>query len=286
MPTAMFDPSAQPRRTFRATITFLSLPLLLSASAVNTAFAQPAPVAPTPATPAPAAAPEPAATVPPAPAAEQPKQPPPAVVVSTPAPASAPSAQPAPQTKSADYDGPPLLLGDAKKKPAVGGYGGPTVAYTHMLNRDGVLIGGEGAVLVDHRLSFGGAGYAFSRSPDGPAAPDGTPREFFTGYGGFLIRYAVYSDIPVYASLGALIGGGALTLAPRQHDDEDTGDKVQTRGYFVAQPDVSLHVNATRWLRFGLVFGYRVATAVNDFDFKGSDMSGPVVGGNFQGGWF
>jgi len=266
------------------------LPSLLSAGAVNTAFAQSAPASstPAPAAPAaPAAAPESAPSAPVGPAVGPSVEPTPPVAApaAAPATASAPSAPPK-ETKAQEYDGPPLLLGHPNKKPVVGGYGGPTVAYTHMLNRDGVLVGGEGAVLIDHRLSFGGGGYVFSRSPDGPPAADGTPREFFTGYGGFVVRYAVYSDIPIYASVGALIGGGALTLAPRQHDDDDTSDKTETRGFFVAQPDISLHVNATRWLRFGLTFGYRIATAVNAFEFNGGDLSGPVVGGNFQGGWF
>jgi hypothetical protein len=203
-------------------------------------------------------------------------------------PAAVRSAAQPEQASHDEYDGPPLLLGDSKKKVKVGGYGGLTIAYSRMLNRDGMLVGGEGAVLVDHRLSFGAAGYVFSRSPDGPPAPDGTAREYFTGYGGVLIRYAIYSDLPVYASFGALIGGGAVTLAPRVHDDSDESqhENVKTRGYFVFQPDVSLHANATRWLRFGLIFGYRVATPVNDFDFHGGDVSGVVVGGSIQAGWF
>ena len=48
----------------------------------------------------------------------------------------------------------------------------------------------------------------------------------------------------------------------------------------------SLHVNATRWLRFGLTGGYRVATAVDDFDYGGDSMGGVVVGGNIEFGWF
>jgi len=55
----------------------------------------------------------------------------------------------------------------------MGGYGGLTVAYSRMLHRDGVLIGGEGALLVEHRLSLGGGGYGFSRTSAGPSAPDG-----------------------------------------------------------------------------------------------------------------
>lgn len=192
---------------------------------------------------------------------------------------------PPPPTRHEEYDGPPLLLGHKNKKPQIGGYGGPTIAYSRMLGRDGVLIGGEGGVLIDHRLTLGGAGYAFSRTPDGPPAPDGSPRNYFSGYGGFVIRYAVYADMPIYASLGLLLGGGAITLATRDHDHE--GDEnAEVRGYFVAQPDASLHVNLTRWLRVSLLGGYRIASGVEAFHYQASDISGAVVGGNIQGGWF
>jgi len=190
-----------------------------------------------------------------------------------------------------DYNGPPLLVsGKGKKKLQIGSYGGVTVAYTHMLHRDGVLVGGEGAVLLEHRLSIGGAGYGFARSPEGPPAADGTARDYFTGYGGVVIRYAVYSDIPLYASLGVLIGGGGISLAPHHdgHHDYDHGDHpdAKGRGYFVAQPDLSAHVNVTRWLRLSLTGGYRIATAVEGFGYAAQDVSGGFFGGNIQAGWF
>src|SRR4051794_35448579 len=42
-----------------------------------------------------------------------------------------------------------------------------TVAYSHMLHRDGALVGGDGAMLVEYPLTLGGAGYGFSRAPGG-----------------------------------------------------------------------------------------------------------------------
>jgi hypothetical protein len=156
-----------------------------------------------------------------------------------------------------------------------------------MLHQDGVLVGGEGAMLMEHRLSLGAAGYGFSRTPGGPPAPDGIARHYVTGYGGFMLRYAVYSDIPLYASFGVLVGGGAITLTPYHHDDADHhGEDVEVRGFFVFQPDVSLHANATRWLRFSLTAGYRVATGVDSFRYKADDIGGAVIGGNVQAGWF
>jgi hypothetical protein len=161
------------------------------------------------------------------------------------------------------------------------------IAYSHMLRKDGVLFGGEGAVLIDHRLSLGLAGYGFSRTPTAPPRVDGTPREFATGYGGVLFRYHAYADFPVYGSVGVLLGGGALSVYPEQQSDGDEweGDSDDARGYFVAQPDISLHVNVVRWLRFGLTFGYRFATAVDEYWYQASEMGGVLAGGNVQGGW-
>jgi hypothetical protein len=153
------------------------------------------------------------------------------------------------------------------------------------------------AVLVDHRVSIGLAGYLFSRTPRGPANYDGTPREFSTAYGGLLLRYALFADFPVYGSLGVLVGGGAVVLRDEweyyrrdRNLDADSDDYVTRRetsdGYFVAQPDITLHVNATRWLRVGVTGGYRFASAVQRFGYDSTAMSGAVVGGNIELGWF
>lgn len=209
-----------------------------------------------------------------------------------------PPAEPAPPSHN-DYDGPPLLFGaDKKKKLHVGAYGGLGVAYTRMLHRDGALVSLEGAVLVDHRLSIGLAGYGLSRTPRGPDTLDGNRREFRTGYGGLTLRYAAFApSFPVYASLGVLVGGGVLGLdSERGWDDDDWDDDdwdddgrrrdQRIEGYFVTQPDITLHVNATRWLRFGITGGYRFASGVDTFGYASKAMSGAVVGGNIQLGWF
>ena len=190
------------------------------------------------------------------------------------------------------YDGPPLLLGSGKKH-VVGAYGGLGVAYTHMLHRDGVVTDLEVAVLAEHRLSLGLAGYAFSRTPSGPHALDGTPQEYAAGYGGFLLRYAAFADFPVYASVGMLVGGGVVNLhaadfSSSDHHSEDCcyDSYNENEGFFVFQPDISLHANATRWLRFSATGGYRFATAAKRFGYDGAALGGVVVGGSVELGWF
>lgn len=200
--------------------------------------------------------------------------------------AAAPAPAPTPAARK-EYDGPPLLFGKDK---SIGGYAGPTIAYTHMLGTDGTLVGFEGALLIAHRLSLGLAGFGFTRTPGGPADVYGIPRDFGTGYGGFVGRYALFTSSPVYASLGMLIGGGAVVLhrawdPDGEHDDEDYADEAEVDGFFLVQPEFSLHMNVTRWMRLGLSVGYRATSGVQRHGLTESDLNGVVAGGSMQFGW-
>lgn len=250
-----------------------------------------------PGAPAPAAASVPA---PPVADSTPPDAAPPAVDA---APPAAPAASPPyvhrqalpPLHSNAPYDGPPLLFGVGK--PRLGAYASLGVAYTHMLHRDGVVTDLEADVLIDHRLSLGLAGYIFSRTPHGPATFDGVPREFATAYGGLRVRYAVFAEnFPIYASAGVLIGGGMLSLQDRVGSfrrsgcgsawDDCSYNDERYAGYFVVQPDLAVHANATRWLRFSVTGGYRVASAASDLGYGATALSGLVAGGSIDIGWF
>lgn len=176
-------------------------------------------------------------------------------------------------------DGPPLAFG---KKLDVGGYGGLDVAYTRMFGRDGALMGAQGALLLDHRLSLGVAGYGFTNPQQGPVDGFGNEQRFETGYGGVTIRYALYTpSLPVYVSVGTLVGAGAIALvSDEDHDDED--EDV----FGVVQPDVTVHANLTQWMRLGVTAGYRFTSGVARNGYDEGDVNGWVVGGQLQFGSF
>ncbi|MEY2936644.1 MAG: hypothetical protein RL033_7393 [Pseudomonadota bacterium] len=180
--------------------------------------------------------------------------------------------------------GPPLLFGEGLK---VGGYGGLDVAYTRMFGRDGVVVGGEGAVLINHRLALGLAGWGWSNPVDGPNAPNGDRQHFDTGYGGVTLRYSFYMDsLPVYMTVGTLVGAGAIDLTSRDHGDDDFESNDDEDVFAVVQPDISLHANLTRWMRVGLTAGYRFTSGVGQLGFTESDVDGFLVGGQLQFGSF
>jgi hypothetical protein len=207
-----------------------------------------------------------------------------------------PAAPPPAKVAARDsYDGPPLLLGGGRKV-KVGAYGGLGAAYTRLIDRDSGLMSVEAALLLDHRLSLGIAGYGFTRTPSGPLASDGSEQEFGAGYGGFVARYAVIGNLPVYGSLGVVLGAGAINLHRDYRWDEDEwdqgweNDREWDRGRFdpflVVQPELMLHANLTRWLRVGATLGYRFTGGVGRFGLDEADLNGVVAGANLQLGWF
>ncbi len=212
------------------------------------------------------------------------------------APAVAAPANPGAQAPAKDADdGPPRLIGGRGKKTKVGGYGSIGGAYTPFMGRESGLMSLEGAVLIDHRLSLGLAGYGFTRSPCGCRAGDGAATEIGAGYTGFVARYSIFTSSPVYVSLGMLIGGGA-TNWHRKNDitadgeddlwDDEEWDEGEFDPFAVVQPEATLHLNVTRWFRVGVNAGYRFTAGVNRFGLDESDLDGPVLGGSLQFGWF
>jgi hypothetical protein len=190
---------------------------------------------------------------------------------------AASSSTPAPS----ENDRPPLLFG---KGVEVGGYGGLDAAYTRMFGRDGLVVGGQGAVLINHRLALGLAGYGWSNPLTGPNAANGDAQRFETGYGGFTAHYSFYFDaLPVYFTVGTLVGAGAINLTDENHSD---GNEASDDVFAIVQPDIAVHANLTRWMRVGLTGSYRVTSGVNQLGFKESDVNGAMVGAQIQFGSF
>jgi hypothetical protein len=217
------------------------------------------------------------------------------VAVAGSATVSTPAAAPAKPRDS--YEGPPLLLGGGKHV-RLGAYGGIGGGYTRLMGQDSGLVSFEGALLFDHRLSLGVAGYGFTRTPAGPLANDGGAQQFGAGYGGFALRYSVFGGLPIYGTFGVVMGAGAVNLRradgftyeaswdSRYGEDNRDSETGHFDPFLFVQPELALNANVTRWLRLGATLGYRFTGGVGRFGLSESDINGIVAGGNLQLGWF
>jgi hypothetical protein len=142
-----------------------------------------------------------------------------------------------------------------------------------LFGRDGFVAGAEMALLFSHRLAIGVSGYGGeSESDDGLSF----------GYGGVVVRYHFPIErSPFYLSIGALSAAGAAS-----DSGEGTGDGANqdSDAVFVFEPQISGHLNVTRWLRVGLDAGYRLVAGSERFPAR--QLRSPIAGFHAQLGWF
>ncbi len=202
----------------------------------------------------------------------------------TAAPMPATSARPAPAPKD---EGPPTLL--SKKGLKVSGYGGISVLGSRTMRQNVAYVGGEAAVLLDHRLAVGIAGYGLASHITGPEDSFGDPQQLSFGYGGFLLRYSFLSRYPYYFTIGTLVGAGGVAYTPEWTGDWSGRRSVEVEPVFVFEPSIGGHLNLTRWMRFGAQVSYRIVTGMNEASSverpRDSDLSGFAYGGHLQFGW-
>ncbi len=136
-----------------------------------------------------------------------------------------------------------------------GGFGGPMARVTTAAGETMVMGGAGGAFLIDRRFAIGGAGFAGTRAVD--AVFDGTRRrgEMDIGYGGVTFEIITRPSRLVHATVGALLGGGTVSVYPDAMRPRDRNDADDTFG--VVEPQVALELNVTQWFRVGAAGGYR-----------------------------
>jgi hypothetical protein len=163
--------------------------------------------------------------------------------------------------------------------------------YSRIAGSNALMLCGEGAVIIDHALTFGGGGCANAEHADASAFVEPGVKEpkLHLAYGGGIIRYHFLSRSMVNVAIGALVGAGGVVIFKR---DAYTGDhskdysEYSSEAVFVVEPQFGVYLNITRWARVGLAGGYRFVSNVDTKNMTSSDLSGPMAGVNMHAGWF
>ncbi len=168
------------------------------------------------------------------------------------------------------------------------GYGAMGVSYTRFVEHHLPAICIEGALIVDRRWVFGGAGCGVAAEIEarglGPQPHDAGDRLSF-GYAGFVARYLFMAEAPVSVSVGGMIGAGGLVIAPWLEAERRRRDGY-AEGLFVAEPQVGAQLKVSRWMRLAAYAGYRIVSSVQTNGLDTSEIAGPVLGVRGQWGWF
>ncbi len=137
----------------------------------------------------------------------------------------------------------------------IGGFGGPIYRITQLSGETMAMIGGSGGLLINRRFIFGGMGIGGTNHVD--AVIDGTPLrgEMDFGYGGLTLGLVTRPSKLVHATYGLMIGGGGISVWPDDLRPRNPSDSTEYFG--VAEPNVGVELNVTKWMRLGVTGGYR-----------------------------
>jgi len=170
---------------------------------------------------------------------------------------------------------------------SIGGWGALDIKGGQSFNNEfGMLIGGKGGVLLDHRLTIGLAGYGLV-----PFQKLDAPRNIYNekpylnfSYGGLYLEYTVLPFEVFHFSASCIIGGGGAGYAyPRYNDDIDfdedwhySFDPIDANPLFVIEPGINLEINVSKYMRMNIGASYRHISAFEEpiNDLKNTDLGG------------
>jgi hypothetical protein len=185
-----------------------------------------------------------------------------------------------------------------------GGYGGPEIKYSKILDNGGLFIGGRGGWIVNSTFSLGGAGYFLVTSHKAYTSETSYTNwkgetitldtNYYTrmGYGGIFMEYINSSDKVVHFTINTLIGAGwaGNTLAFDKSwgscDDCDDNWLDDGSAFFVFEPGIEVDINVTKFFRFGISGSYRFVSSLVLKNISNSDLSGPSANIIFKFGSF
>ena len=169
-----------------------------------------------------------------------------------------------------------------------GGYGGITVGYSGIDNRDAVLIGGRGAWIIGHwfAVGFGGTGFI----NDMRYSSDLNRNVNLTGgYGGMILEPVILPKVPLHISAPVMFGVGGIAYMSSSSSPEWNEPNYfaeDATSFVIIEPGVEMEFNVVRFFRLSLGVTFRYTSDINLFDTSPDVLNGLSYNISFKFGKF
>ncbi len=159
-----------------------------------------------------------------------------------------------------------------------GGYGAFSLGYASIDDKDGLVMGGRGAWIVNHSLGLGIGGKAFFNDYHYDSALD-EDVNLQGGYGGLLIEPILGPMEKVHLSFPLLIGAGGIVHAEdyehRRYDYNYRDDFINdSDAFFVIEPGAELEFNLIRFFRVAVGAYYLYTSNIELYDTSEDALRG------------
>jgi len=205
------------------------------------------------------------------------------------------------------------LFGSKTGKTKVSGFGTLALDFNGINNDFGLMIGGEGAVLINRLffIGFYGSGlttmpsYTYTYHDENSSNTYTVDRKAAFAHGGLMFGTVFNPTNPIHFGFTIRIGGGGVSLINDYMKDMQSSHRYDYDDYpyvaplFVMHPQLDLEMNLTNWMKFRVSGGYQSVSSVsltyNELEngqivtrelLNTSMFSTPTISMGFIFGWF
>jgi len=205
------------------------------------------------------------------------------------------------------------LFGNKNGKTKVSGFGTFSMDFGNMNNDFGLMMGGEGAVLINRSIFIGFYGrgsatmpsFSYSYYSESLNKELSVNRKAAFGHGGLMFGAIFNPTKPIHFGFTIRIGGGGVSLINDYMKDMQSSHRYEYDDYpyvaplFVMHPQLDLEMNLTNWMKFRVSGGYQYVSSaslmystiengsiVKKELFNTNIFSTPTLSLGFVFGWF
>ena len=175
---------------------------------------------------------------------------------------------------------------------AAGFYGSFDMKVSSFAGNSGLMTGGKGGWIIDHKFVIGGGGFGLSTNPRYNLSSLQNQDSFAglkLGYGGLLLEYILWPVKPVHIAFPLLIAAGEVNVSESENSYYSgfyNGNLLERSSVFIVEPGVDLELNLLKFFRFGVGLSYRYAYGTNLVNFSDNDLSNLSMNFIFKFGYF
>ena len=206
------------------------------------------------------------------------------------------------------------IFGKPGSKTKVSGFGTFSMDFMNVDQSFGLVMGGEGAVLINNSFYIGFYGRGLATMPlysgtfyvDSLSANVNIDRRLVFGHGGLFVGFILSPDKPIHFGFNTKFGMGGVGLVEDfysnngNHNDYYYNDNsVYAHPVYVITPQIDVEMNIAYWFKFKLSAGYQFVSSqtmkynvledgklIEKELFNTNKLSSPSISMGFVFGWF
>lgn len=151
-----------------------------------------------------------------------------------------------------------------------GGYGGFFWKIGSINGKSGIMAGGRGAWIINHKFAIGGGGSGLVVDMEtNQLSENGKTLYLDVDWGGIEFEYIHDSDKMFHWTIHTLFGSGSARLI--EHDPEMT---FETDTFWLVEPSFNMDMNVFKSFRIGVGISYRATMNLSVGEISSADING------------